>query len=336
MGDWLIPSAKFKAGVPSLIAKIRAAGKKAGIWIAPFIAQPESHLFRQHPDWFVKDHRGKPLAAESVTYGGWRCTPWYMLDGTHPEVKGYLTRVIQTMRNEWGVDYFKLDANFWGACHGGQYFRQNATRVEAYREGMAAINDAADGAFILGCNAPMWPSLGLVDGMRIADDIERQQHRFIQLRDEIFFRNWCHQRLWINDPDCLVLRNIPAQFASEANYRLHIATVVASGGILMLGDRLESLSERQKALVSRLSELLAKKFGAAKFTDFNNEIGIAENARGRLIAVTNPGAEHKHYSIPLEGNERAEVLIGNGLIKSDLIEIKLEGYDGVVIETVRN
>ena len=43
------------------------------------------------------------------------------------------------MRRDWGCTYFKLDANFWGAMHGGRFHDAHATRVEAYRRGMDAI-----------------------------------------------------------------------------------------------------------------------------------------------------------------------------------------------------
>lgn len=74
MGDWLTPSDKFSGGVKELIQNIRAKGKKPAIWMAPFIAQPESEVFKQHPEWFVRHPDGQLLKAEDVTYGGWRCT----------------------------------------------------------------------------------------------------------------------------------------------------------------------------------------------------------------------------------------------------------------------
>ncbi len=165
MGDWLTPSAKFEEGVAALAGEIRAAGCEPALWVAPFIAEPGSRVFQQHPDWFVKGEDGLPLPSERVTYGGWRCTPWYVLDGTHPEVQTHLEQVFRTLRTQWGIHYFKLDANFWGAIHGGRFHDPAATRVEAYRRGMAAIlRGAGEGAFLLGCNAPLWPSLGLVHG----------------------------------------------------------------------------------------------------------------------------------------------------------------------------
>lgn len=134
MGDWLTPSAKFEQGVASLAAEIKGAGCEPALWVAPFIAEPGSQVFQDHPDWFVKGDDGLPLPSERVTYGGWRCTPWYVLDGTHPEVQAHLERVFRTLREQWGIHYFKLDANFWGAIHGGRFHDPAATRVEADRK----------------------------------------------------------------------------------------------------------------------------------------------------------------------------------------------------------
>ena len=44
------------------------------------------------------------------------------------------------MRHDWGCTYFKLDANFWGAIHGGHFHDPAATRIEAYRRaGMTTV-----------------------------------------------------------------------------------------------------------------------------------------------------------------------------------------------------
>lgn len=113
------------------------------------------------------------LSAEKVTFQGRRHGPWYALDGTNPAVQKHLESVFRTMRQEWGVTYFKLDANFWGAMHGGRLYDPHATRVEAYWRGMeAALRGAGDG-LILGCNHPIWPSFGLIHGSRSSGDIQR-------------------------------------------------------------------------------------------------------------------------------------------------------------------
>jgi alpha-galactosidase len=118
----------FGGDVVSVLKEIRKRGFEPAIWVAPFIAEESSHLFRQHPDWFTKDADGKPLGAK--TFAGWRHAPWYALDGTHPEVKKHFEQLFRVMQRDWGCAYFKLDANFWDAMHGGQFHHPKATRVE--------------------------------------------------------------------------------------------------------------------------------------------------------------------------------------------------------------
>ncbi len=251
MGDWLTPSDKFSGGVKELIQSIKDKGKKPAIWMAPFIAQPESEVFKQHPDWFVKHSDGSLLKAEDVTYGGWRCTPWYILDTSHPEVVAHLTHVVKTMREDWGVELFKLDANYWGTLKGIRH-QLGVTGVQAYRMGMKAISEGAGDAWLLGCNAPMWPSLGLVDAMRVSDDVERQPHRFEQIAKETFYRSWQHRKLWQIDPDCVTLTSLADQATNNASYEFHRTAMLACGGLLLSGDPLPKITEFAQSSFAKL------------------------------------------------------------------------------------
>lgn len=326
MGDWLTPSAKFEEGVAALAGEIRAAGCEPALWVAPFIAEPGSQVFQQHPDWFVKGEDGLPLPSERVTYGGWRCTPWYVLDGTHPEVQTHLEQVFRTLRTQWGIHYFKLDANFWGAIHGGRFHDPAATRVEAYRRGMAAIlRGAGEGAFLLGCNAPLWPSLGLVHGMRVSDDVERQGPRFRQIAREAFCRAWQHERLWVLDPDCVCLRDIPGQHGSCAEYDFHLAALVASGGMVLAGDRLQDLDEAQGARLGKLLALCAARTPAARFEGMAFERGrVALPGGGELLCLFNWGEHPCEFPLAPGGTDFwDETPLGSTLV--------LQGGQGAVI-----
>ncbi|BBM64421.1 alpha-galactosidase [Vibrio alfacsensis] len=265
MGDWLTPSDKFSGGVKELIHNIRAKGKKPAIWMAPFIAQPESEIFKKHPEWFVRHEDGSLLKAEDVTYGGWRCTPWYILDTSNPEVQDHLAHVVTVMRQEWGVELFKLDANYWGTLK-GKRSQSGITGVEAYRMGMEAIAKGAGDAWLLGCNAPMWPSLGLVDAMRVSDDVERHSHRFEQIAKETFFRSWQHRNLWQIDPDCATFTSLPNQAASREDYQFHRNVLLACGGLLLSGDPLPEITPFASKTMSKLMLRQHRNQEAAKFT----------------------------------------------------------------------
>lgn len=258
MGDWLVPSPTFSSNIQSLCERIRNKGFEPAIWVAPFIAEENSKLFKEHPDWFVKDESGAPLLSSKVSFGGWRNGPWYMLDGSHPEARQYLYEVFKTMREEWGCKYFKLDANMWGAMHGGFFHDPGVTRIQAYRRGMRSVLEGAGrDSFLLGCNAPMWPSLGTVHGMRVTDDISRKWQAFSLLAEQCFNRNWQHNRLWINDPDCLVLQNSNTKLIgpdgaerlkqksnlSDSEFLFHATYIIASGGMVLSGDNIAEMTE---------------------------------------------------------------------------------------------
>lgn len=248
MGDWLETGSAFGGDVRAVLKQIRERGFEPAIWVAPFIAEEKSHVFEQHPEWFMRGEDGRPLQSNRVTFGGWRRGPWYALDATHPEARRHLTSLFRTMNRQWGVTYFKLDANFWGAMHGARLHDAKATRVEAYRLGMQAVLEGAGPSFILGCNHPMWPSLGLIHGSRSSGDISRRWTTLRKVAAENLHRAWQNGTLWWNDPDAVVLMGeMP-----ENEFLFHAAATYATGGMLLSGDDLTRISPERKALLDRL------------------------------------------------------------------------------------
>jgi alpha-galactosidase len=292
MGDWLETGAAFGGNIQGVLKEIRKRGFEPAIWVAPFIAEANSHLFQQHPDWFVKDAEGKPLRSDRVTFGGWRHGPWYVLDGTHPEAQKHLERVFRTMRQSWGCTYFKLDGNFWGAIHGGRFNDPRATRIEAYRRGMQAILRGAGDSFILGCNHPIWPSLGLIHGSRSSNDIKRSWDRFETTARQNLRRNWQNGRLWWNDPDAVVLTGQ----MSEDEFRFHATAIFATGGMVLSGDDLTKISSDRLAM---LKKLLPPTGVAARFEDDSMRIGAVNLGGARIVAIFNWKDEPQTLSFPL-------------------------------------
>jgi len=300
MGDWLETGAAFGGNVQGVLKEIRARGFEPAIWVAPFVAEKDSHLFRDHPEWFVQDASGQPLRSDTVTFGGWRRGPWYALDGTHPQAQAHLESVFRTMRAEWGCTYFKLDANFWGAIHGGRYHDPRATRVEAYRRGMEAVRRGAGDAFILGCNHPLWPSLGLVHGSRSSNDIKRTWARVKGTARQNLLRNWQNGRLWWNDPDAVVLTGL-----TEEEVRFHATAIHASGGMLLSGD---DLTKVDGATLELLRKLQPPTGVAARFADDALEVGTIERTDGRLVFLLNASDAPKTLSFSLDRPARVREL----------------------------
>ncbi|HXU81762.1 MAG TPA: glycoside hydrolase family 36 protein [Polyangia bacterium] len=297
MGDWLETGKAFGGNVTGVLKEIRKRGFEPAIWVAPFIAEKDSHLYQQHPDWFVKGDDGQPQPADKVTFRGWRRYPWYSLDGTHPEVQKHLRQLFHTMRNEWGCTYFKLDANFWGAIHGGRFHDRKATRIEAYRRGMQAILEGAGDSFILGCNHPIWPSLGLIHGSRSSGDIKRTWEVVAKTGKQNLSRAWQNGRLWWNDPDAVVLTGD----LGDDVFQLHATVIYASGGMILSGD---DLTKIPPARLGMLKKLLPPTGVAAEFEDESLRIGTVAAGNKRMICLFNWGETKQTLNVKLPGPAR--------------------------------
>lgn len=292
MGDWLDTGAAFGGNVQEVLKQIRERGFEPAIWVAPFVAEEKSRVFQQHSDWFVKDEHGKPLRSDRVTFGGWRRGPWYALDGTHPDAQEHLEMVFRTMRREWGCTYFKLDANFWGAIHGGRFYDKRATRIEAYRRGMRAVLRGAGDGFILGCNHPIWPSLGLIHGSRSSNDIKRTWDRIETTARQNLSRNWQNGALWWNDPDALVLTGA----LSEDELYFHATAIYASGGMVLSGDDLTAIGPERLAMLRKLQPPTGV---AARFQDDEMRVGYVNLPRSQAVCVFNWSDEQQTISARL-------------------------------------
>ena len=206
IGDWLMVKPGFRP-LPELAGLIKGHGFEAGVWTAPFSAAETSELFLRHPDWMVQED-GSPKEC----YKNWGKRV-FALDTTHPGVKEWLAGLFSSLRR-MGFTYFKVDFLFAAAMPGERVGK--VTPVEAYRDGLKIIRQAAGDGFILGCGAPLLPSAGFIDGMRVGEDTAphwdprlgpfQGPNAYRALKNSIL-RSFLHRRLWLNDPDCLLLRS---------------------------------------------------------------------------------------------------------------------------------
>jgi alpha-galactosidase len=153
----------FPLGMAPFADKIKATGRTAGIWLSPFIVTPNLKIFSEHNDWILRDEQGNLVPAGMNWTGS-----TYALDVTHPEVLDWLDALIRKVVG-WGYGYLKLDFLYAGAAIGKRY--KDIPREEAYRNAMQVMREAAGDAYILACGAPIIPSLGLCDGIRIGPDV---------------------------------------------------------------------------------------------------------------------------------------------------------------------
>jgi hypothetical protein len=257
MGDWLEVKPQFPRGMKPLLDNIRSAGFVPGLWIAPFMVGNRSHLYRDHPDWVVRDRQsGKPLVHMHF-YGEFRwhkrSEEYYILDTTHPDAFAYLRDVFRIWRQEWGCDYFKTDFMHFGSEYGPEravWHTPGMTRIEIWRRAAEMIREEIGDALWLGCGCPLWASIGLVDAVRIGRDVgvawSGNYSAQSLLRDQAC-RNFANHILWQSDPDCVLLRERFHDLSEEEIKSLALYAGM-TGGVMMTSDHLGELSPERLRL----------------------------------------------------------------------------------------
>lgn len=231
IGDWE-PNEKFSLGMDGMAAWVKAADRVAGLWLAPLIAVPSSSLYRHHRDWLLHDRKGK-LVPAGFNWG----EPLYALDTTHPQALEWLAALMKKVRG-WGYDYVKLDFLYAGALPGKRHL--DLPREAAYRTGLKTIREALGGAYLLTCGAPILPSVGLCDGMRIGPDVASY---WDNPRDRDLLRNYTVpgtqnalrtslNRLWLQpllhtDPDAVYFRSVQNSLTQEQKSLLQDLALIA-------------------------------------------------------------------------------------------------------------
>ena len=255
-GDWRGTNEKFPGGLARFAEEVKKRGFTPALWVGPFIVEDTSALAAEHPDWLVRDESGEPLSPL-----GWReGHRLFLLDATHPGALAHLESLFRDIR-ALGIDYVKLDfCASLCAIPGGRYHDRTATRAQALRRGYEAIRRGfGDDGFILACTTPFAPVVGIADAMRSSTDITPYWDRPGQHAEAPNVPNVCRNvvhhaylngRLWINDPDTLIVRDDNTKL-TQGEVELWERAVTFAGGSLLLSDRMATLSPERLALVRR-------------------------------------------------------------------------------------
>lgn len=102
LGDWEVNKTKLPGGIKFLTDKCKSNNLKFGIWVEPEMVNPNSELFKKHPDWVIQQpHR-------TIEQNRWQ----YILDLTNLNVQEFIFSVIDNLLTQNPDIYFiKWDAN---------------------------------------------------------------------------------------------------------------------------------------------------------------------------------------------------------------------------------
>ncbi len=288
-GEWEA-NRKFPGAMELIASEIRAAGFVPGIWSAPFMVNRRSELFGRHPEWFVQRDGGPHTIFEGAK-GVWG--ERYFLDPTNPVVRDYVHRLYAKLHS-WGFGYFKTDflTNSYTAQsrsplpdRGVKLAYHDASRglLVPHRAVMETIRDAiGPESFWLGCGSIWATGAGLMDGSRTTGDIAPHWFDLTKCAATAFFNGHQHGRVFLNDPDFLVVRGKetskpglldltdeelaakaagthrsgPWFTASEA--RIWASLVLLSGGVVTLSDRVAALNETGIDILERTCDYASR------------------------------------------------------------------------------
>jgi alpha-galactosidase len=101
LGDWTPDPRKYPLGLGPLVSHVRALGMEFGLWVEPEMVNPDSQLYRAHPDWALQ-LAGRPLITGRNQL---------VLDLANPLVSDYLFEALDRLLSEHPIGYLKWDMN---------------------------------------------------------------------------------------------------------------------------------------------------------------------------------------------------------------------------------
>ena len=101
LGDWYPHPSLFPNGLKTFVERTKANGVKFGIWIEPEMVNPDSDLYRAHPEWALSAPGRVPLESRHQL----------VLDMGNPDVLDYLMDCFKKAFKDVPIDYFKWDMN---------------------------------------------------------------------------------------------------------------------------------------------------------------------------------------------------------------------------------
>lgn len=101
LGDWGVDTGKYPQGLGPLAAHVTGLGMEFGLWVEPEMVNPDSDLYRAHPEWALHIAGRAPQTSRHQL----------VLDLSRPEVGDHLFGALDALLKELPVSYLKWDHN---------------------------------------------------------------------------------------------------------------------------------------------------------------------------------------------------------------------------------
>ena len=102
LGDWYVNKEKFPNGLSELIDYVKQLGMDFGIWVEPEAVNPDSDLYRAHPDWIYRFKNQEPVQMRNQ----------YTLNISKKEVKEFILAFMTDLLSKHkDITFIKWDMN---------------------------------------------------------------------------------------------------------------------------------------------------------------------------------------------------------------------------------
>ena len=303
LGDWYVNKTKFPGGLEPLISHVKGLGMEFGIWVEPEMVNPDSDLYRKHPEWIYRFDNREPTQGRNQL----------VLNLCDPAVEGYIIGVMTSLLSSHDISFVKWDMNrpisepgalnltpedrksVWHR-HTLAFYRIVDELRRRFPEVVFEACASGGGRIDLGC-------LQRFDQFWTSDNTDALDRLDIQEGFSLLYPAKA-MRAWVTDcPNFLNKRSIPLR------YRFHSAMM----GALGIGGNLNKWTagelEEAKALVSRYKDI---------------RIIVQEGVQYRLGSIQDGLAA---VQFVLAGESVLFALTRGEQFGRELIPVKLRGLD---------
>lgn len=343
LGEWE-PNAKFPVPMKQVADEIREAGFVPGIWTSPFVAHETATVWKNHPEWILKDKEEKTCLFPMND------TVYYVFDITIKETWDYFRELYRKLTFDWGFVYHKLDFTRAAVIYpNAAVYDNTVTITECYYEAVKAIREGmGEDSYFLMCGGLYDPIIGLVDAQRTGSDVlsmwssninkdgKTAPYTIKQSLMRFYMNEW-----WNNDPDALMVRR---NLNMERNLRLtygllndeEVKTSVINqfigGGIMCSTEPLDKIEDDRLYEIRRILPVVNTKvrpldiMNSDRFPE--NVLVTYENDRVVSVARINWSDES-----PMELSITLSDAIIGGIRKSEEDEFVVCDYYGKIYHT---
>lgn len=287
LGDWWPSPELFPQGLKQLADDVHKLGMQFGIWVEPEMVNPDSELYRAHPDW-VLHFPGRPRT---------EFRNQLILDFGRPEVVEFIEKAMDDLVTQFDVDYFKWDMNRRpmepGSVVGKAIWLRHNEALYAMLDRLRKRHPGLDIQSCSGGGGRIdLAILGRVDQVWTSDNTDAYDRIGIQEGYLLAYPARAMECWVTHSPNPMIHRLSPLSLRFD----------IAMRGVLGLGDKLDQLPEEELAEYRRYVAFYKKirhivQDGVCYCIERPGEYGAS------ILQYLTPDASESVYSMAVERHE---------------------------------